>query len=151
MKVAFDTSVVVAASVARHPHFARADPWLSAAMEGRIEGMVALHGLAETWATLTALPISPRVDGGQARRAMRRLALYLATAAPDLTLYESALDRCVDRGLASGAVYDALHVLSAERWQADLLLTLNVGHLQRLSQPDGPRVLAPPDPPSLSV
>lgn len=61
MKVAFDTSVLVAGSLARHPHAERARVWLQAAREGRVEALATTHAFAETWATLTALPGDPRV------------------------------------------------------------------------------------------
>jgi hypothetical protein len=57
--------------------------------------------------------------------------------------------RCSGRGLRSGAIYDALHLLAAEREAADIFLTFNVDDFRRLAEPTSPRVLAPPDPPRL--
>ena len=147
--VLFDTSVLVAASVAAHPHHARARVWVEAARKGRLKMVIASHGLAETWATLTAMPLEPRLTGEQARRivdGLRGLAT-IATAGGDVTMAASA--RCAELGLRSGAVYDALHVAVAPK--ADVLLTFNVRDFERLVQPDGPRVVVPPDPPRVSL
>jgi hypothetical protein len=57
--------------------------------------------------------------------------------------------RCSDRGLRSGAVYDALHLVAAERWGADLFLTFNTHDFTRMALAPGPRIAAPPDPPGL--
>lgn len=60
MKVAFDTSVLVAGSVARHVHEERARVWFRAAREGRFEAITTTHALAETWVALTAIPVEPQ-------------------------------------------------------------------------------------------
>ncbi len=57
--------------------------------------------------------------------------------------------RCSARAVRSGAIYDALHLISAETENCDLLLTFNLDDFVRLSEPDGPRIIAPPDPPGL--
>jgi hypothetical protein len=69
--------------------------------------------------------------------------------APRAATYPAAVTRCNARSLRSGAVYDALHLITAELESADLLLTFNVGDFARMSEPDGPRIIAPPDPPGL--
>jgi predicted nucleic acid-binding protein len=53
MKVAFDTSVLVAALVATHRDHARALVWLRAVSSGAIEGVVSVHVLGEVWSVLT--------------------------------------------------------------------------------------------------
>ncbi len=47
MRVAFDTSVLVAALVASHLHHARALPWLHAVAKGTLDGVVDAHTLGE--------------------------------------------------------------------------------------------------------
>jgi hypothetical protein len=48
--------------------------------------------------------------------------------------------------LRSGAVYDALHLVTAEVEAAELFLTFHIEDFTRLSEPGGPRIVAPPDP-----
>ena len=65
--------------------------------------------------------------------------------------YEAAILRCADRDATSGAIYDALHLVAAERTDAVVFLTFNVRHFVPLLREGGPQILAPPDPPSLLV
>jgi hypothetical protein len=54
-----------------------------------------------------------------------------------------ALERCSGLGLASGAVYDALHMVAAERVAANAVLTWNPADFERLRVETSPRVLTP--------
>ena len=147
MKVGFDTSVIVAAVVEGHPHHARANWWLRTRQ--KMERIAGWHAYAEAWAVLTALPIEPRVTGEVAAAVLDRLARSLGFVSPRRSTYPSAVARCNARGLRSGAVYDALHLVTAEAEAAELFLTFNVEDFLRLAEPDGPRIVAPPDPPGL--
>ena len=149
MKVAFDTSVLVAGSVSRHVHEARARIWFRAAREGKFEAVTTTHALAEVWATLTAIPVEPRIAPASAERVIERLARHIKAVALRWDDYKSAMQRCGERGLRSGALYDALHFVAAARQEADILLTFNTRHFIPLATDDGPRIVAPPDPPAL--
>lgn len=61
MKVAFDTSVLVAGLVEDDPEHARAVSWLTT--DDTMERVAHGHAYAETWSVLTALPIELRVCG----------------------------------------------------------------------------------------
>lgn len=147
MKVAFDTSVLVAALVEDHPHHSRAVWWLRTRRS--LERIAAWHAYAETWAVLTAMPIEPRVTGEVAGAVLDRLrrTIHLVPVKPATYLAASA--RCSARAVRSGGIYDALHLLTAEAEGADLLLTFNEQDFRRLAEPRGPRIVAPPDPPGM--
>ncbi len=49
MKILFDTSVLVAALVQKHPKHERALPWLSKAIRNEFEFIVSSHTLAELY------------------------------------------------------------------------------------------------------
>lgn len=149
MKVAFDTSVLVAGSVARHVHEERARVWFRAAREARFEAITTTHALAETWAALTAIPVEPRIAPAAAERVIERLVRHIKPVALRWDDYRSAMQRCGERGLRSGTVYDALHFVAAARHEADLFLTLSTRHFIPMATDDGPRIVAPPDPPAL--
>lgn len=68
MKILFDTSVLVAAVIEPHPMHTRALPWLKRARAGEFDFFVASHTLAELYAVLTTLPVSPRISPGTAWR-----------------------------------------------------------------------------------
>lgn len=141
MTTALDTSVLVAGLVRAHPHHQRALPWITGGKRGAY--VTAAHALAETWATLTVLPLEPRVTGDQAREMLLRLRKRIATTAMSDAVYRRAIDRCVARGLRSGAIYDALHLVAAEAQGAEVLLTFNVADFERLAGPDSPQIRAP--------
>jgi predicted nucleic acid-binding protein len=147
VKAAFDTSVLVAALVEKHPHHRRAIWWLQG--RRKLERIAAWHAYAESWAVLTALPIEPRVSGEVAAAVLHRLRRSVTFVAAGSDAYPTAVARCSARGLRSGAVYDALHLVTAEIERATLFLTFNVEDFARLAEPGGPRIVAPPDPPAL--
>jgi predicted nucleic acid-binding protein len=131
--VLLDTSVLVAALVAAHPHHGVALPYLVAAHREDARLVVAAHALAELFATLTAMPLAPRVVPGEAEQMIQRSVLAHAEV-QELTPsdYVLAILRMASLGLGSGAVYDALHVVAAERAGADELVTLNGRDFRRM-------------------
>src|ERR1035438_6238494 len=68
MRLYFDTSVLVSLAVAHHPHHALAYAAFRPVSTGHHEGFVSAHGLAETFNTLTRLPITPMVHPTEAYR-----------------------------------------------------------------------------------
>jgi predicted nucleic acid-binding protein len=148
MLVAFDTSVLVAGTVVGHLDEARAAPWLAAARDARIEAFACQHAFAEMWATLTALPIEPRLVPAVASSVVERLSRHVKPRALRWSDYQEAMQRCGEHALRSGAIYDALHLVLAERIGAGIFLTFNVRHFTRLASGRSPlRIAAPPEPP----
>lgn len=137
MKVCFDTSVLVAALLQQHPHHAIAFPRLREVHDGEVEGHLTTHGLAEIFATLTALPLKPRLLPGDVQRIIRQSILTHFTQIPlGVREYQDALDLTVARNLSSGAIYDALHVIGARTAGCSALYTLNLRHFQALAPGD---------------
>lgn len=151
MKVAFDTSVLIAGSIEGHLHHERASVWFRGAREKRFQACAATHAFAETWATLTAMPLHPRLPATAARRVVEELARSIRPLELSWQDYVGAIARCSDRDVRSGALYDALHLAAAERTGASVLLTFNTKHFTRLAGSASPRILAPPDPPALDL
>jgi predicted nucleic acid-binding protein len=142
MKVAFDTSVLVPALVPALPAHGAAYAWVRATQEGRLQGIMSWHAFAEAWAVLTRLPIKPSPTPAAARDSLDSLRKAIRHLSLDQGAYKAAVARCVDRGLRSGAVFDALHVICAERAGADLLVTADVDDFERLVISGGPRVVS---------
>jgi len=151
VKVAFDTSVLVAALVEPHPLHGRAICWLEAANTGKFAGECTWHALAETWSVLTRLPITPPVAPPLAEVAIERLTQTIEAVELRATTYRAAVRRCAERGLRSGVLFDALHLLAAEERGADLLVTFNAADFHRLARDAGPRIVVPPDPPAVHL
>lgn len=139
----FDTSTLVAALLQQHPHHAAAFSRLQSVHAGRIEGRLTTHVVAEVYATLTALPLSPRLgpaDGRQLLQAsiLSRFELISLSARE----YQEALEMVVSRNMPSGAIYDALHVVGARVSGCRVLYTLNTRHFQTLA-PGDPMIAVP--------
>lgn len=151
MKIAIDTSVFVPAIVAGHRHHARARCWIQAVETGRLEGVASWHAMNETWSVLTRLPVTPRISSLSAWGAVRRLRSVLTLIPPTERIYRAALARCTARALASGVIFDALHLMTAEEVGADAVLTFNHADFDRLVDAGSPRIVVPPDPPAVTL
>lgn len=144
MKILLDTSILVAALVRSHPQHDRAVPWLVRAQTGEIHLVLAAHTLAELYATLTALPLRPRISPQTAAR-LREENLPESTelVALDAAEYRTVVGKMAELGLASGIVYDALIARAAELAGVDRLITLNEGHFRRAWPEGAARVFGP--------
>lgn len=151
MRIAFDTSVLVAALIEPHPHHERAVTWLEEAATERLSGECTWHAVAETWSVLTRLPLQPPVSPAMADSAVTRVLERIDAVTIDGTVYLRAMRRCSDRGLRSGALFDALHVASAEERRVDGLVTFNRGDFERLITDESPPIIVPPDPPEVRL
>ena len=149
MLIALDTSVLVAGALEHHPFHLRAWIWHQALNRGEMQGMICGHALAEMYSVLTKLPngLSP----AEALVVVGTIGSQVSVVGPTTQTYVAAIERCSSRSLKSGAVYDALHLVEAERAGADLLLTFNPSDFLRFAEGEKPKVVVPPDPPSLEL
>jgi len=108
--------------------------------------MVCAHALAEVYSVLSKVPggLSPAAAGVL----VSRIARQVRVIAPVPESYLAATERCASRGLKSGVIYDALHLIEAERAGADIFLTFNPSDFGRLAAGTKTRIVVPPDPPS---
>ena len=136
MKLFFDTSVLVAAMVVAHPQHGPA-----AAALGRVvlpgsmdKGSACCHSLAELYAVLTRLPLSPAIHPTEAHRLIEENVIAHFRLVPLVAEdYRESLRALSDTGWAGALIYDALLLRAAERSGAETVLTFNVGHFQRLA------------------
>jgi predicted nucleic acid-binding protein len=143
MKVCFDTSTLVAALLKQHPHHAIAFPHLKAAQKGSIKAHLTTHALAELYATLTALPLKPRLSPTDVQRLLDSSILpHFTIIALSGKAYKQAITLTAAQHLASGAIYDALHIVGARAAQCERLLTLNLKHFKALAPGDA-MIVAP--------
>jgi len=133
MNVFFDTSVLVTAVVDQLPNHEVALACYRRARGGKTKPMCSAHAMAECYATLTAMPLPRRIRPSEASRLIRENLLRDFQVCQLLQEdYDAALDRVVQRGLPSGVIYDALHLLSAERHGCSRLYTFNTTDFERL-------------------
>ncbi len=143
MKALFDTSVLVAALLQHHPQHSQAFPRLLAVRQGAMQGVLTTHGLAELFATLTALPLKPRLQPGEVERMLEHSVVACLKVIPLTSRhYADALALTVRQGLSSGAIYDALHLVGARSSGCDELITFNFRHFRALA-PGDPMIVQP--------
>lgn len=142
MKALFDTSVLVPALTPSLPGHAPAYTWLAAAIEGRIKAIMSWHAFAEAWSVLTRLPLKPPVSPAAVEESLSSLEKVVQRRPLDGRAYLTASRRCAERGLRSGAIFDALHLVCAERERADAVVTANVKDFERLLTPSSPRIIS---------
>ena len=136
MRTLFDTSVLVPAVTDQLGNHEAALDALSRYTQGAHEGYCSAHALAECYATLTALPLPTRIVPEEARMLVEEdVAEKLAVVELAADDYRSVLRRVADLGLASGSIYDALHMYCARKVGADQVLTYNVRHFERFQLP----------------
>jgi predicted nucleic acid-binding protein len=143
MKACFDTSTLVAALLQQHPHHAIAFPRLQDVNAGKVQGHLTTHCLAELFATLTALPLKPRLLPADVEQIIQQSILAWFTVIPlGIDHYRDAMRLTVTQNLASGAIYDALHLIGARSVGCDTLYTLNLRHFRTLA-PGDPIIASP--------
>jgi predicted nucleic acid-binding protein len=144
VKILFDTSVLIAAIVEPHPMHCHAFPWLKRAKLRQFDMFVASHTLAELYAVLTTLPISPRIPPDAARRLIHDDVETTAKIIPlSLQDYILTIKNMADWGLSGGIIYDALIVRAAKKSGADKILTFNIDGFSSL-WPEGEAHLVVP-------
>ncbi len=137
MRVCFDTSAVVAALLQKHPHHALAFPQLQAVQTGENQGHLTTHALAELFATLTALPLRPKLLPKDVQRIVQESILpHFTIIALEATDYQDAMTLTVAQNCTSGAIYDALHLIGARAAGCQKLFTFNLRHFQALAPAD---------------
>lgn len=144
MRVLLDTSVMIAALLPGHPSHVVAAKWLSRAKAGAFEFLFSAHSLAKLYAVLTRIPVSPPISPEAAGRLIQEdivsAAKILALSADE---YVAMVDGLIDKSVTGGAVYDAVIAKVAEGAKADLLVTFNVGHFQRVWPEQAARIVSP--------
>lgn len=144
MKILFDTSVLIAAIVEPHPMHSAAFTWLKRAKLKEFDMLVATHTLAELYAVLTTLPISPKITPGMANHLIHD---DIETTAKIVSLsvsdYSSIIKRMADLGLSGGVIYDALIARAAQKHSVDKVLTFNIEDFKRV-WPEGEDYIAIP-------
>jgi predicted nucleic acid-binding protein len=144
LRVFLDTTVLVASAVGRHPHHPRAASVVEAVLAGRDEGIIAAHGIAEAYAVLTTLPVTPRIGPETADRIIHdNFIAHLAVVALTAREYARVVSALAERGAIGGAIYDAVQLASARKARADRIYTFNVKDFRRLDPTGADLIVAP--------
>jgi predicted nucleic acid-binding protein len=135
-----DTSVLVAAFLADHPHHSKS---LDLLLSLDQESGCAAHTLLEFYATLTRLPGRQRVEIAHVLLMIEEIRRRLSVWSLDAAGYTQVIANCAGRALAGGAVYDALIAQCAVQAGAAAVYTWNVRDFPRLGLPAAIQVATP--------
>ena len=119
MKLFFDSSVLVPVSYADHPHH---ESSVQAFLAAGKEDFCALQTLGEVYATLTGLPLRPRITGRDGILILKQICARLSVVSLSEQEYVSALES-VAATIVGGAAYDVLIAQCAVKSGADVNLT----------------------------
>jgi predicted nucleic acid-binding protein len=134
VKVFLDTSVLVAALVEDHPHNVQAAALLLAAQDGTAQTLISAHSLAEVYAVLTRTPFSPRIYPVEAWQLLEESILaHMQVVALNPAEYRQVVHVCSKNGWIGGAVYDALHIHTAQAAGCERLYTFNLREFRTLA------------------
>lgn len=144
MRVFLDTSVLVAACLSRHAHYARARPVLEGIARGEDTGFAAAHSLGECYSAFTTIPLDPRIQPLEAERLIEHnIVPHFELIDSQRTDYEAAIRRCSGQSSLGGMVYDALLLECARRSGPGRIYTFNTRHFQALA-PDLAGIICAP-------
>ncbi len=133
MKILFDTSVIVPAFITSYPKHNQAFPWLKRALSGEFSFIVASHTIAELYAVLTSIPVSPRITPSLA---LRLICENIENRAEIISLtssdYIDTIRFVCSLGLTGGVIYDAIIVKAALKAEVDKILTFNINDFKRI-------------------
>jgi predicted nucleic acid-binding protein len=132
----FDTTVLVAASEQSHLHYAQARPALLRVATGQDKGFMGLHSIAEVYATLTRLPVQPRIHPVEAARIVTDNILpHFEVLSLGKEGYLEALNTMANGGWSGAKIYDVLLLSCAARCPVERIYTFNLGDLTQLAPP----------------
>ncbi len=144
MKVYFDTSVLVAASVADHIHHAQAATALSSVRSKKIDGHISGHGMIEFYAVITRTPFRPPVYPNEALQLLTQNILpFFEPITLSTKEYRDVVQGCAEQGWTGGRIYDLLHLKCAQKAGCDRIYTFNVRHFQQLAPELASRITSP--------
>ena len=125
-----------------HPSHSAALPWLQRVKTDT--GLAAAHTLAELYAILTRLPITPRIPPAIALRLIQSNVLdrckVVALSGDD---YVTLLQHVAGLAIAGGAVYDALLLHTAWTAGVDQVITLNAHDFRRVYPALADKIVSP--------
>jgi predicted nucleic acid-binding protein len=133
----FDTTVLVAASERSHPHYAQAMPVVERVNTGKDKGFISVHSIAEVYASLTRLPILPRIHPLEAMRILADNIIPNFQITPiGKEDYDRALSIVGNGGWIGAKIYDALLLCCAAKCAVKRIYTFNLRDFQQLAPPD---------------
>ena len=134
MRAFVDTTVLLAAANADHPHY-EPSRTLVLGLRPRQDACAA-HSLAELYSTLTRMPFPQRRNASEAMLFVADVQAHLTPIALTPGEYFAAISEYSAMGIVGGAIYDALIARCALKARAEKIFTWNIRHFRQF----GPEV-----------
>ena len=110
-------------------------PWLQMIRREDAQCLIAAHSVAEAYAVLSTLPVSPRIAPSAAWALIEHTILpFVQSVALSARETREVVQRLSRQGLTGGAVYDALIAQAAVKGGTESIVTLNVSDFRRVTQ-----------------
>ena len=143
--VYFDTSVLVPAIIAQHPHHESALARLKEVAQRKRRGHISAHGIAEFYSVLTRAPFKPPLHPSEVWRLIEEvilphLELVTLTAEESLEVTRA----CATSGWTGNRIHDAMHLRCALKTKCEWIYTFKVKDFRSLAAPEMmSRIVAP--------
>jgi predicted nucleic acid-binding protein len=140
----FDTSVLIAAIIEKHPNHEKAFYWLNEAIRGNIGFLISTHTLAELFSVLMGMPSSPKISPSQAKFLIEKNTGTAKIIEINSKDYHNVISLLAELNLSGGIIYDALSAYSAEKAKADYILTFNENDFRKFEiKNEFPEIISP--------
>ena len=136
-----DTSVLVPIAQASHVHHHPSLKLWQTIADKKIG--ISVHAMAETYATLTAMPPPLRVSPSDVLRTLDGYLTRITPIALTDSEYLETIRRAVSMNLISGMIYDALHIACARKINAEHIYTWNLKHFRTIAPDLAHRITTP--------
>jgi predicted nucleic acid-binding protein len=125
---------LVAASEQGHPHHTRAWPALRRVAAGHVKGFMGAHSIAEVYASLTRLPVQPRIHPLEAMRIVAdNIVAHFEVVPIGREDYMEAMNTVGNGGWSGAKIYDALLVRCAANSSVERIYTFNLRDFKQLA------------------
>lgn len=136
-----DTSVLISIAQVGHIHHRPSRDLFNSL--SRESSTISSHTIAETYATLTAMPPTLRLAPLDAVAAIEAFLERLTPIPISSEEYLESLRNTARLGHSSGMIYDALHLASARKVDAQRIYTWNVRNFRSLAPDLADRIITP--------
>jgi predicted nucleic acid-binding protein len=134
MKVLLDSDVLVAALHRSHPAHSRAIPWLARTAAGETQAIVAAQSVAQVYRVLTTVSFGQRLAPSEASDVIERSVMPWCSVRTLNGRRQFACIRAASRrGVAGGAVYDALIAEVERAARVEAIITFNLRDFRRVA------------------
>jgi predicted nucleic acid-binding protein len=137
----FDSSVLIAASDARHENYEASWPLLAAATPESCA--CAAHALAEAYCILSVVRGGKRQRPEVALRLVEQIISKITVISLTAQEYIEAIRGAAAGRIAGGTIYDTLHIACARKVDAELIYTWNLRHFQLVAPDLAERIRTP--------